>query len=194
LDYKKCSDSELLKACQKQIRQAQHELFMRFSYMMKGVCLRYSQNETEAEDILQEAFIRVFKNLDMYTEKGPLGAWIRKITVNTALENYRKNKSIRQLTEAFEATLTSTSVQDNAIEQLSLEELMNKIQRLPAGFRTVFNLYAIEGYTHQEIGELLGISDGTSKSQYSRARVILRGMIEKESEQDGSHKIWSYAK
>lgn len=167
---------------------------MRFSYMMKGVCLRYSQNETEAEDILQEAFIRVFRSLDLYTGKGPLGAWIRKITVNTALENYRKNKSIRQLTEAFETTLSSSTVRDEAIELLSVEELMEKIQRLPAGFRTVFNLYAIEGYTHQEIGEMLGISDGTSKSQYSRARVILRGMIAKESEQDGSNKIWSYAK
>jgi len=166
---------------------------MRFSYMMKGICLRYSQDETESEDILQEAFIRVFKNLDKYSEKGPLGAWIRKITVNTALENYRKNKSIKQqLSNVLELTDLNPIAPDNAIEQLNLEELLRKIQALPTGFRTVFNLYAVEGFNHQEIGELLGISEGTSKSQYSRARLLLRKMIEEEVIQD--QKIWSYAK
>lgn len=193
MDYKHCSDNDLVAACRKETRQAQHELFMRFSYMMKGICLRYSGNDAEAEDILQDAFIRVFRNLDRYTEKGPLGAWIRKITVNTALESYRKNKSIQQhLVQAFETNAFTPATQDTAIEQLNLEELLGKIQRLPAGFRTVFNLYAIEGYTHREIGDLLGISDGTSKSQYSRARLMLREMIDKESASD--HKLWSYAK
>jgi RNA polymerase sigma factor (sigma-70 family) len=195
LDYKKCSDNELVSACKKQIRQAQQELFMRFSYMMKGVCLRYAQDEAEAEDVLQESFIRIFKNLDQYTEKGALGAWARKITVNTALEHYRKNKSIRHhLSQVFEMTDFNPTANDNAIEQLNLEALLGKIQRLPAGFRTVFNLYAIEGYTHQEIGDLLGISDGTSKSQYSRARLLLREMIDKESAEDGTYNAWSYAK
>jgi RNA polymerase sigma factor (sigma-70 family) len=195
LDYKHCSDSDLVKACGKQVRQAQHELFMRFSYMMKGICLRYCQDEAEAEDVLQESFIRVFRNLEQYTEKGPLGAWIRKITVNTALEHYRKNKSVKHhLSQVFEMTDFNPLAGDNAIEQLNLEALLGKIQRLPAGFRTVFNLYAVEGYTHQEIGELLGISDGTSKSQYSRARLLLREMIDKESAEDESNKIWSYAK
>jgi RNA polymerase sigma factor (sigma-70 family) len=163
--------------------------------MMKGICLRYCQDEAEAEDVLQESFIRVFRNLEQYTEKGPLGAWIRKITVNTALEHYRKNKSVKHhLSQVFEMTDFNPLAGDNAIEQLNLEALLGKIQRLPAGFRTVFNLYAVEGYTHQEIGELLGISDGTSKSQYSRARLLLREMIDKESAEDESNKIWSYAK
>lgn len=193
MGYKNCSDSELLKACKEQNRQAQQELFVRFSYMMKGICLRYAPNETEAEDILQESFIRVFKNLDHYSEKGPFGAWIRKITVNTALENYRKNKSIKQqLSNVLELTDLNPIAPDNAIEQLNLEELLRKIQQLPTGFRTVFNLYAVEGYNHQEVGELLGISEGTSKSQYSRARLLLRKMIEEEVIQD--QKIWSYAK
>lgn len=184
-----------MKACKDNVRQAQHELFMRFSHMMKGICLRYAPNDAEAEDILQESFIRVFRNLDLYAEKGPLGAWIRRITVNTALENYRKNKSIKHhLSQAFELSDFNPVAHDGAIEQLGLEELLQKIQRLPAGFRTVFNLYAVEGYTHQEIGELLGISDGTSKSQYSRARLLLRTMIDKESAADGSQHIWSYAK
>lgn len=193
LDYTLCSDSDLVKACRKQTRPAQHELFRRFSYMMKGICLRYAQDESEAEDVLQEAFIRIFRNLELYSEKGPLGAWIRKITVNSALEHYRKNKTIRHhLAQVFEISDFNPLTQDNAIEQLNLEALLQKIQQLPPGFRTVFNLYAIEGYTHQEIGELLGISDGTSKSQYSRARLLLREMIDKESASD--QKLWSYAK
>lgn len=168
---------------------------MRYSYMMKGICLRYAPNDAEAEDILQEAFIRIFRSLDLYAGTGPLGAWIRRITVNTALENYRKNKSLQHhLSQAFELNALHPATHDDAIERLNLEELLNKIQQLPAGFRTVFNLYAIEGYTHQEIGELLGISDSTSKSQYSRARLMLRTMIDKESAQDGSQHIWSYAK
>ena len=152
--------------------------------MMKGVCLRYASDETESEDILQEAFIRSFKNLNAYSGKGPLGAWLRKIAVNTALEQYRKNKSLKNLSVLFENPESGLSIEDGAIEHLELEDLLLKIQSLPTGFRTVFNLYAVEGYTHKEIGELLGISSGTSKSQYSRARVMLRSMIETELEEE----------
>ena len=148
--------------------------------MMKGICLRYAANEDEAEDILQDAFVRGFKNLDKYSAKGPLGAWLRKITVNTALEQYRKNKSLKNLASMFEQTDINLTVEDGAIEKLELDDLLRKIQKLPTGFRTVFNLYAVEGYNHREIAEMLNISEGTSKSQYSRARVLLRTMIETE--------------
>jgi len=147
---------------------------------MKGICLRYGSNETEAEDVLQEAFIRIFRNLDSYTGQGPLGAWVRKITVNMTLEQYRKNKAQKNLTLVYDIKESNPSTDDGAIEKLGLEDLLKKIQQLPVGFRTVFNLYAVEGYNHQEIGELLGISDGTSKSQYSRARLLLRQMIDDE--------------
>lgn len=147
--------------------------------MMKGICLRYASNEVEAEDNLQEAFIRSFKSLANYSGEGPLGAWLRKITVNVALEQYRKNKSLKNLSLLFESK-TDAAIEDSSIEQLELDDLLQKIQSLPSGFRTIFNLYAVEGYNHREIGELLGISEGTSKSQYSRARVILRTMIEEE--------------
>lgn len=147
--------------------------------MMKGICLRYASNEVEAEDNLQEAFIRSFKSLANYSGEGPLGAWLRKITVNVALEQYRKNKSLKNLSLLFESK-TDAAIEDSSIEQLALDDLLQKIQSLPSGFRTIFNLYAVEGYNHREIGELLGISEGTSKSQYSRARVILRTMIEEE--------------
>jgi RNA polymerase sigma factor (sigma-70 family) len=171
----------LVKACLKNIRLAQHELYLRFSYMMKGICLRYAANEAEAEDVLQEAFIRVFRSLDSWSGQGPLGAWVRKITVNMALEQYRKNKAQKNLALVFDLKEANPMTEDGAIEQLGLEDLLKKIQTLPTGFRTVFNLYAIEGYNHQEIGGMLGISDGTSKSQYSRARVLLRQMIDEDT-------------
>lgn len=160
--------------------------------MMNGICLRYAANKVEAEDVLQDAFVKAFKNLKAYSGKGPLGAWMRKIAVNTALEQYRSNKSLKNFGLMIDVTEAKLEIDDNAIEQLELEDLLAKIQALPDGFRTVFNLYAVEGYTHKEIGEMLGISDGTSKSQYSRARVMLRDMIQQEL--DMERKKLSYAK
>ncbi|MFT4601940.1 MAG: RNA polymerase sigma factor (sigma-70 family) [Arenicella sp.] len=160
--------------------------------MMNGVCLRYAANQAEAEDILQDSFIKAFNSLDKYSGQGALGGWLRKITVNTALEQYRKNKSLKNLSILVDVNEANLEVGDSAIENLELEDLLSKIQKLPKGFRTVFNLYAVEGHTHKEIGELLGISSGTSKSQYSRARLILRQMI--ESEHAVEQKNLTYAK
>jgi len=148
---------------------------------MKGVCLRYSKNEAEAEDLLQDSFIKAFDKLEQFKNKGPLGAWLRKLTVNTALELYRKHsinsQSLNLITEEVDNEF-------NAIQKLELDDLVFKIQQLPTGFRTVFNLYAIEGYTHKEIGELLSISNGTSKSQYSRAKKLLVKLIEDEKQME----------
>ena len=174
-------------------RRAQRELYDRFSSMMKGVCLRYAQNESEAEDMLQEAFIRIFKNIDQFQQKGPLGAWVRKLTVNVALEAYRKNKVIQLHKHSYRLSEKEDHQLDNALQTLQLEDLLSKIQKLPIGFRTVFNLYAIEGYNHKEIGELLTISVGTSKSQYSRARAILRASIEAEESTEMNKNI-NYAR
>ena len=149
--------------------------------MMNGVCLRYSNNEHEAEDLLQDSFIKAFKNIESYQNKGALGGWLRKLTLNTALEQFRKNKNTNQTIELKEF---NNYVDDTAIEKLELEDLLKKIQLLPTGFRTVFNLYAVEGFNHREIGEMLNISDGTSKSQYSRARLLLRTMIEEEQKSE----------
>lgn len=147
--------------------------------MMKGVCLRYSKNETEAEDVLQDSFIKAFDKLETFKNEGALGGWLRKITVNTALEFYRKNKIDSQL---LTDDIENIDDEINAIQKLELDDLVFKIQQLPTGFRTVFNLYAIEGYNHKEIGELLSISNGTSKSQYSRAKKLLIKMIEDEKQ------------
>jgi RNA polymerase sigma-70 factor (ECF subfamily) len=179
-DYTQHNEWELVEACRQNKRQAQQELYQRFVYMMKGICLRYGKDEVEAEDILQDAFVQAFRSLDQFSGTAPLGAWLRKITVNKALEVYRRNKKVTELKAFLDWGNNNPVTPDTAIEQLGLEDLLQKIQHLPVGFRTVFNLYSVEGYNHKEIGEMLGISEGTSKSQYSRARLMLRNMIEKE--------------
>ena len=169
-----------MSACLDNNRQAQHELYQRFAYMMNGVCLRYASNKEEAEDLLQESFVKAFQSLHAYSGKGALGGWLRKIAINSALEQFRKNKALKNWGVHVEVDERQIRISDEAIEQLALEDLLLKIQQLPKGFRTVFNLYAVEGFTHKEIGEFLGISAGTSKSQYSRARIMLRTMIQDE--------------
>jgi len=160
--------------------------------MMKGICLRYAASEMEAEDILQEAFIQAFKNLHTYDGRGALGGWLRKITIHKALEQYRKNKSVQRLKEHASLSVVDATSDDSIFDQLSLENLLAKIQLLPVGYRTIFNLYAVEGYNHSEISELLGIAEGTSKSQYSRARNQLIALIEEEKVNE--NKRVAYAK
>ena len=178
--------------CLDRDRKAQEELYARFSPLLRGICLRYASSEMEADDLLQESFIRAFKNINQYQNKGNLGAWLRKIAVNVALEMYRKNRSFRLLLNEFSMEQHHENQLDDALQHMALEDLLHKIQQLPVGFRTVFNLYAIEGYNHLEIAKLLSISEGTSKSQYSRARWLLRQLIEKESTQET--KRMNYAK
>lgn len=143
---------------------------------MMGVCLRYCDNHEEAEDVLQNGFVNVFQNIETYRGSGSLEGWIRKIMVNTALTNIRKNKKLKQNIEleSVEFMLPSTNY---ISESFAAKDLLKIIQTLPTGFRTVFNLYAIEGYSHKEIGDMLGISEGTSKSQYSRAKAHLQKII-----------------
>lgn len=171
--YRNCSDQELVAACLKKERKAQKELYDRFSPFMKGVCIRYASSELEADDILQESFIKVFKHLENYTDEGKLGAWVKRITVNTAIEFYRKRavyeKHMNDLALESEAGHVS-----ELFQTVDLDLLREQIQQLPDGFRVVFNLYAIEGYTHKEISEQLSISIGTSKSQFARAKKLLQ--------------------
>lgn len=175
------NDQQLVQGCIDGDYRAQKELYTLYAPKMMGICLRYASNEAEAEDILQDSFIKVFRKIDTFTAKGPLGAWIRRIVVNTAAQSYRDNKKLRLATDLDTVEFFLES-DDNVIESLSAQELVGKIQQLPTGYRVVFNLYAVEGFTHPEISEKLGISAGTSKSQYSRARAMLRKMIEEEQE------------
>ena len=150
--------------------------------MVKGVCLRYSKNEDEADDFLQDTFIKAFQKLDQFENKGALGGWIRRISVTTALEHIRKQK---MLTTSLNNDLVSQIPDEESeylFQKMELDALVSKIQSLPTGYRTVFNLFAIEGYSHKEIAETMKIS-GTSKSQYSRARNMLANLIRDENEQ-----------
>jgi RNA polymerase sigma factor (sigma-70 family) len=172
----KMTDDELINGCMNNHAGAQKLLFEKFSKKMMGVCLRYVPDYDEAQDVLQESFIKVFQKIGSFESKGSLDGWIRKIIVNTALDHFRKNKD-----QKFQAEITeedhSLATEASVVESINAKELLMIIQALPVGFRTVFNLYAIEGYSHKEIGVMLGISESTSKSQYARARVHLQKSI-----------------
>lgn len=172
----------MVAACLAEERAAQRELYDRFAPLLKGVCLRYASCDTEADDLVQESFIRAFRSLTQYEGRGDLGAWLRKITVFVCLEMYRKNQRIQGHLTQVALEKSQDEALDGILHQMALDDLLHKIQLLPLGYRTVFNLYAIEGYTHVEIADMLSISEGTSKSQYSRARWLLRKMIEEESQ------------
>jgi RNA polymerase sigma-70 factor (ECF subfamily) len=159
---------------------------------MYGVCLRYAKDQDEAEDLLQESFIRAFKNIGQFNATGALGAWLRKVTVNVCLENYRKNKTTSEHLKNYCLEYSEELDLDNALSCLALENLIQKIQQLPTGYRTIFNLYAIEGFNHVEIAEMLQISIGTSKSQYSRAKQILREILDREAQLE--LKLLNYAR
>jgi RNA polymerase sigma-70 factor (ECF subfamily) len=137
--------------------------------------MRYAKDKFEAEDYLQEGFIKVFKNLKYLEKPDQLEGWMRTIMINTALERIRKEKHHDNNVELGDNT--DLEVSDDAIEHLNQEALLKIIQSLPSGFRTVFNMYAIEGYSHKEIGSMLGITEGTSKSQFARARKLLQEKV-----------------
>jgi len=142
---------------------------------MYGLCLQYAGNEDDAKDIMQEGFIKVFKKIDQFSAKGSIIGWIRRIMINTALEKYRSQVNLQSMDNGnFQI---EESVNDNILENLEAEVIMKLIQDLSPQYRLIFNLYAIEGYSHREISEMTGISEGTSKSNLSRARSILQKKI-----------------
>ena len=173
------TENELIKGCIENNAKAQKELYHRFCGAMMGVCIRYAPTVHEAEDLLQEGFIKVFRKIHTFEGKGYLAGWIKKVIVNTCLTYYRDKKNLKMYAELDEEVLKE-EVSFDVLSQLSANDLLMKIQRLPDGFRVVFNMYAIEGFSHQEIAEKLGISIGTSKSQLSRARAYLKKIIKEE--------------
>jgi RNA polymerase sigma-70 factor (ECF subfamily) len=169
-------DRQLVKDCLKERPEAQRALYDQFAKSMLGVCYRYTKSMRDAEDVLQEGFIKVFLGLKQYKFEGELGAWIRRIMVNTALNFLKRNRKYRD--EMFFTEQPLHPVADNdPVIALQAKELANLIRQLPHGYQTIFNLHAVEGYTHVEIGEMLGITDGTSRSQYSRARALLSSWL-----------------
>lgn len=170
---------QLLKDCLKGKKEAQAKLYKHFAPLMMAVCYRYTKTKFEAEDVLQEGFVKVFKNLDQFKGDGELGAWIRRIMVNTALNYLRTNKKYQQDADV-DMIPEKASNDESPLAALQAKQLAAIIQRLPVGYQTIFNLHAIEGYSHVEIGDMLNISKGTSRSQYLRARNMLKKWIEEE--------------
>jgi RNA polymerase sigma factor (sigma-70 family) len=142
---------------------------------MYGVCLRYAGNAEEAEDILQEGFIKVFNKIGSYRSEGSFEGWIRRIFVNTAIEHFRKKIYLQPITEYEENTVEGKYL--TVLDDLAEKDIIQLVQQLSPGYRTVFNMYVVEGYTHRQIAEALGISEGTSKSQLSRAKLILQDLV-----------------
>ena len=154
-------------------------LYDKYARLLLGICLRYAADKAEAEDILQESFLKIFFNIQDFSGTGSFAGWLRKITVNTAITHYHKNLKYRYQVEIEDYVSVETGATSFEEDYINSEELYMVLNELPAGYRMVFNLYAIEGYKHKEIAEILGIDINTSKSQYSRAKSVLRDKLDK---------------
>ena len=172
------SDKNILKGCLNGDRSAQKALYDKYKVPMFRVCLRYAQSRQEAEDMLQDGFVKVFSDLKNFRSDGALGGWIRKVIVNTALMEIRKRKQLFSPIEIENISDTVTT-DENIFAEMNAKALTRIIQKLPTGYRVVFNMYVVEGYPHKEIAEKLDISINTSKSQLSKAKAMLRRMLEK---------------
>ncbi|GAB3826935.1 RNA polymerase sigma factor [Pontibacter rugosus] len=170
----KTEEDKLIEGCIAGKRDMQRLLYDLYSKKMMVICLRYAPTTFEAEDIMQDAFVKVFNNIQTFKKDCPLEFWIRRIMINTALKHLRSKQLLTVSHEADEVVNLSADVN---LSGYTMDELLTMIQSLAPRYRMVFNLYAIEGYNHKEIGEMLDISEGTSKSQYSRARAILQSML-----------------
>lgn len=169
------SEEKLIKGCQKGQKEFQQALYNKYCDGMYLVALRYSKMQQEAEDIIQEAFIKVFKNIKKFRKDSSLAYWIKRIVVNTALNHQRSKLYLYPMVDVND--LDDWSEKESVISELSYEELLDLIRELPTGCQVIFNLFAIEGYKHHEIAKKLKISEGTSKSQYSRAKSLLAERI-----------------
>ncbi len=163
---------KIIAGCKKGDGRSQEALYRLVAPVMYGLCLRYAGNEDDARDIMQDGFIKVFSKIGQYTGKGSLEGWIRRIMVNTALERYRGMVNMESIDEKI--TGNPELSHEETIAKLTADEITEMISSLTPRYRMVFNLYAIEGYSHKEISEMMGISEGTSKSNLSRARAVLQ--------------------
>jgi len=162
------SDDDLISGCRENNRRKQEMLYRRYAKAMYNLCLLYESDHDRAKDILQEAFIKIFRNIANVDKKGSLKGWIKKIVTNTAIDYYRKNYTEAQFIP-IENIVHPYSNEESVASVLNTKDIISQVERLPDGARMIFQLYAIEGYTHKEIAELLNISEGTSKSQINRA-------------------------
>lgn len=170
---------QLIDGCKKQDRKSQQLVYEKYARVMFGICLRYSPDRETAQDLLQDGFIKVFMNISSFENKGSFEGWMKRIFINLALEHIRKDKSKKQISDDIE-NISDLDIVDESeadTDLLSEAELLQMVQELPPGYRSVFNMYVIEDYSHKEISEMLGIAEGTSRSQYIRARQLLQEKI-----------------
>ncbi len=176
------SDKQLIEGCSAGKRRYQNRLYSRYSRQLMAICLRFAKNRTDAEDILQEGFVKIFSKIDDYKFEGSFEGWLKRIVINTAITHYTKNKKndVQTDIDDLEDRIAGDAPSYHETEKGHSREkaLMKLIQELPEGYRMVFNLYVFEGYTHAEIAELLDVSENTSKSQLSKARKYLRKRLE----------------
>ncbi|QNF35176.1 sigma-70 family RNA polymerase sigma factor [Adhaeribacter swui] len=171
------TEAELLKGLVKGEAKSQKALYERYAGLMLGICLRYLKNQMDAEEIMLTGFVKVFQHIGQFENKGSFEGWIKRIMVNEALGFLRKKEPMHL---AIEKDVLQMATEANAEQDLATEDLLRLLHELPAGYRAVFNLYAIEGYSHKEIGEMLDISEGTSKSQLSKARSMLQRRLQNQ--------------
>ncbi len=175
------SDEQIIKQCIRKNRKAQQALYDRYGKILLGVCYRYADCIEEAEDLLQEGLIKVYLNIGKYTGAGSFISWLKAIMINTAITHYHRTKKFRfhlDIDDVKESVVEGTVTE---MTEYTREELLGVIRSLPVGYRMIFNMYAIEGYKHKEIAEMLGIDVNTSKSQYSRAKRLIRQKLEQLS-------------
>lgn len=167
---------KIVKGCKSRDKKSREQLYQLYSGKMYGICIRYTKNPEDANDVLHEGFLKVFQNIGQLKEPKAVEGWMRKIMVNTALEKFRKKIDTDPIHEVY---LNTKEEQFNVIDEITNKDLLKLINGLSPQYQLVFNLYAIEGYSHKEISEKLNISEGTSKSNLSRARAILQEKVKK---------------
>ena len=170
---------ELVHRCKKGERKAQELLYRQYAGVLFGICLKYSRNKTEAEDNLHDSFMTIYDKIGQYESKGSFEGWIKRITINTVLQKYRREEYLSLVNENIPDEVT---VESNYAD-IGLSSLLGYIQELPNKYRTTFNLYVLDGYSHKEISQMLGTTVGTSKSNLARARMLLKEKIESKLSQ-----------
>ena len=181
------TEKSLIEKCINGNRKSHKERYDLFSAKMYAICLRYAKNQMDAEDIMQDAFVKLFNNLYKFRGEGSFEGWVRRIFVNTAIEHLRRNNIKFSESEGFENAIADK--QATALDCLYEKDLIKTSMKLSEGYRTVFNLYAVEGYSHKEIAKQLGITESTSKSQFSRAKAILRDVLQNKNTKRKAEKV-----
>lgn len=174
-DYLNKNDEKLLKECLKGSRSFQEALYRKYARTMYGICLSYANDTDSAQDILQDGFVKIFRKIKSYDGQGSFEGWMRRIITNTAIDHFRKDRKLNNYIEYSDSKYVAES--SNIYQKLNLDQILKYIRKLPEGARIIFDLFAVEGYSHKEIAMKLNISEGTSKSQYNRARNLLQKMI-----------------